>query len=71
MPSNKDYYLRIEAIYSPTTSLNSFHSHSSSSLPVSTSSSTFRRNLISVHQVWRPTHPHRLAKHLSGPLVSK
>ncbi|EFP87051.1 uncharacterized protein PGTG_13270 [Puccinia graminis f. sp. tritici CRL 75-36-700-3] len=37
-----------EAIYSPTTSLNSFRSHSSSGLPVSASSSTCRRNLISV-----------------------
>ncbi|KAA1138932.1 hypothetical protein PGTUg99_030126 [Puccinia graminis f. sp. tritici] len=71
MPSNKEYYSRIEAIYSPTTSLNSFRSHSSSSLPVSASSSTCRRNLISIHLAWQPTHPRRLAKHLSPPLVSK
>ncbi|KAA1110830.1 hypothetical protein PGT21_032534 [Puccinia graminis f. sp. tritici] len=37
-----------EAIYSPTTSLNSLHLHLSCGLPVSASSSTCRRNLISV-----------------------
>ncbi|OAV96718.1 hypothetical protein PTTG_07674 [Puccinia triticina 1-1 BBBD Race 1] len=37
-----------EAIYSPTTSRNSFPAHSSTGFPVSASSATCRRNLVSV-----------------------